>query len=1178
MFDQGPPSQEHEGRSRSEIDLDPFLSPRDHGGDSPPDDWGGTGDGSLAGPGLTGTGRGLELSELVLGGIEDDLGNLGGDDKATAHQKLDQIAAKKLAEIEAHELLHDPANQNEQTDQTEQNEQNDQTGPTKTEPAKTEPVKTAPRTSPKQAPQAVPMAADRDGMRAQIVTAGETELAQLDAALARQVADLDRRFDGQLGSLDQEIAKQTDGIDRTTQTGDQQLVKDIGARSEAHQTQIKKEAGTHATEVATQQKPLAAQADQDRAAAKHQAEQEAAATRAHAHKRAEDTRAGGKREAAAARRSGTDKAAQAIAAADGRAGQLSGDEATSVKVDGKRRADQARSEGERQAVAIEAKAEAAAKKLIADGERAAQAQLDRGTKAVAGVGGEQTKQNQRVQTQADVASAEMQMHAANAHGRMEAERAAFHQQAAGAKNGAAGGMDAQRQAAQAKAAELKAEAIEKLRQTHARDRAKVEAKTQKMLEDLDRAKDKDLGRVGKQLGRELYALDQSDKQADQAMKSQVQRAERKVKAEVACRKRKVKAEAAKARLAIEAFVRDARKRIARADKGTDKDIAGAAKRGLDAIKNVGADALTALTDANAAVRTDQAKQAADDRKALDATADKVGGEMAKLATGVSATVDKQWLDDAMAEANTKLDDSGIFNVVTDGEATRAMNVLTGLPPHLQGQAVEKLGKDQFENLLDEVPFGRREELETLVKNTSDPDRKLALWGEFHKSKAMNDVERAKGDTGEDKWFWQRTAEEEEAGRRHDARKHAAKHTSDEVDEELEFLRDQKKAGKAFTAADVDKLMERKSTEHAMEMKYNVNLTNEEGARKDGSKIVWTKPELDALEASFGQIPESHMAGNKMLKEMRREDVHETPTVGGTHSGGVVTVFDSGARLAGNNFRHGGDQRELASPYICGRCGTKITILDMVVTHEIGHDIHDQNDDEFKKFQQISGWENKNKSGLKKAGLSDAEIQQLEDTRKKNYSQRNTITKDGKLYMVDPYGSGYLVVDDTALPARGEAETGAGGTDGDTWGYARSNYKDHFAETYAKAVHVPEKLHKDLVERPAAATQQAQGQVAAQQQMLAALQAAGADAAAIEAQQKLVEQANADLARAQKAESQRKQQFDLMRNDVFHTDTAQTDAVSRLQAKGITPEKLREFQERAAKASTPEQIKTLEAEY
>ena len=375
-------------------------------------------------------------------------------------------------------------------------------------------------------------------------------------------------------------------------------------------------------------------------------------------------------------------------------------------------------------------------------------------------------------------------------------------------------------------------------------------------------------------------------------------------------------------------------------------------------------------------------------------------------------------------------------------------------------------------------------------------------------------------------------------------------------------------------------MERKSIEHNIEMKYNLNITNEAGARKDASKIVWTADELKMLEASFGQIPIEHMAGNKLLKELRREDVlveddAEKKSVGGQHGGGVVTVFDGGAKTTGSGYRHGGDARELASPYICGRCGTKITVLDMVVTHEIGHDIHDQKDDAFDAYKKESGWESQDKGDLKDAGLSTADIDKLEATRKKGYSERDTIRKNGKIYMIDPYGGGYLAVDETAIPEKGESEVGAGGGDDDTWAYARSNFKDHFAEHYAKAVHVPQKLYKDLVESPRHAVGDKQAAVKRSEDALKGLVATRNTPEDYELAQKALSKAQRELATAQKAQTQRQKQFDVMRDQVFGTNHAVQAAYMRLITKGVAGDKVATFLREAAKVSTPDQVKLLE---
>ena len=51
----------------------------------------------------------------------------------------------------------------------------------------------------------------------------------------------------------------------------------------------------------------------------------------------------------------------------------------------------------------------------------------------------------------------------------------------------------------------------------------------------------------------------------------------------------------------------------------------------------------------------------------------------------------------------------------------------------------------------------------------------------------------------------------------------------------------------------------------------------------------------------------------------------------------------------------------------------------------------------------------------------------------------------------------------------------------------------------------------------------------------------------------------------------------MRDDVFHTDEATSAALTRLRGANIGADKLRAFQERAARAVTPAQIEAMEQE-
>ena len=138
-----------------------------------------------------------------------------------------------------------------------------------------------------------------------------------------------------------------------------------------------------------------------------------------------------------------------------------------------------------------------------------------------------------------------------------------------------------------------------------------------------------------------------------------------------------------------------------------------------------------LETANQKLVQQTTDQGAKDRADADKLATDSQAAMETSRKGLDGEINKAWVDDAVKKANAKLDDSGIFNVVTDGEANEAMNILNSLPADQQGEAVKQLDKAAFDNLLDQVPEKRREEFKSLVDNTHDPERKLQLWGEQH---------------------------------------------------------------------------------------------------------------------------------------------------------------------------------------------------------------------------------------------------------------------------------------------------------------------------------------------------------------------------------------------------------------------------------------------------------------
>lgn len=1142
MFDQEPELEPRQ--SQAPIgDVDPFFG---GGGTATTGDGDGDADGDLTGPGLADGERGFDLTGTLLDEFGAEADGLDG-----GIPQLDALARKKSAEAE--EVAAHGSGDTLQSQWDVEPQPAADTVVAHAAPAATK-------------AKAVEMAPDRDGMRLQIQTAGTKEIQELDEAFAKQVIDLDRRFGAENAKLSTDIGDGKKTVADAGTAADKPLAQQIEKADEGHTAQVT--AGTgRINEIGTNwTAALDKRMENDTTVT---AGQQVAKIRQDATDRAAKMRAKGRADAAAVRA----KAAQARAAAATRAGQVATSEQAAITAAGESRALDVIPTLEADARAIETKAEASAVEILRLGNAEADriAATPQAANPLAAQSKEQVRDAEKPKISASVRTAKsnLQAVATTAHDEMEKERTAVKTTASTASSTFDTKSADEQKAAAEKEAKLRTDTIEKLKSTLASEKKKVSEKTAKLLKDLDKTKDKDLAKVSKKLGKELYELDQTD--ANTAMKKLVKRADKSHADDIAKRRKAVKAQVEKAKAAIAKAAKAAKKNITKIDTKAKKDIGKAARDGAAQVRKDGDAALQAQADAKRARREVEWETSDVDVSVEESNAN-------SAIDALRTKQDDHWAAAAVTEAGTALD---------GGKPIAALNLLTSLTPEAQGKAIDTLPQDKFDALIANTPAARQDEFKSLIKHTTDPQRKLLLWEKFHYREVVRDWHAKKGDIGPEddpaKTAEQnaaaRTPAQQEAYRLHKIRENFSATTLDEITEEANFLKNEP----SFDASDVDALMERKDMEHQMELKYNLNITNKAGKRADGSKIIWDKAQLAGLESSFAQLPEEHAAGNKLLKELHRSDVYEwngkkETDTGGTHSGGVIAVYDSGMDLEGDGYRHGGDKRELASPYICGKCGTKITVLDMVVTHEIGHDIHDQNTPIFDKFKQINGWDGKTKAQLEAEGLSKKEIKELEKTREDNYSGRHQVHKNGKIYMVDPYGSGFLVVDETAIPDKGEAKTGANGTDDDTWGYARSNYKDHFAEMYAKAVHAPLMLHSDLVEGPQQRLDAATTKQDRAKRRLDMMKAGGADQAEIDEAQKRFDAADAELKNASAEAQKRGDTFNLMRNEVFHTNDAQSEAETRLRAAGKSDDEINAFKAEAAKASTPEQIKTIEARY
>jgi hypothetical protein len=554
--------------------------------------------------------------------------------------------------------------------------------------------------------------------------------------------------------------------------------------------------------------------------------------------------------------------------------------------------------------------------------------------------------------------------------------------------------------------------------------------------------------------------------------------------------------------------------------------------------------------------------------------------------------------------STELDPGG-------ANATRALELLIEVPAAQRGKVIDGLDDKTFESLLDRVPFDQRERFAQLLGGSKDPRRKLRLWKESHMARARNHAARAKGDVGVDdletehkasKWTSQlskkeqakadrkwkrahakeldaltdddglplpdrkRTRAQQDNLARHKRRVNQVTHTKEELDHDARELL----AKKDLTMQEVDALVARKELESSIERKHNIDLTNSRGTTEDGTR-QWTVEQLKDIQRTLARLPPDHLDRLDGVAEIERRPGYGR--VGGVHGRQSVAIFDEGVDPA-PSFRHGGDAREGTSDAYHAAHGRNVSTFEFVLTHELGHDVADTHAAAFEKFKRAAGWQEVGADALTKDNVTDGQRGLLDRQRKEDgYTSaggtRRTYAPNRETE------DKYWAVDRTAIPSWKQSAPGAQGSD--TWDYARTNPGEHFAETYAKAVHVPTKLHDELVTRPAAEAKAARQAVAAQLQAMNAIPATAANEKKLAAMQLELDKRTARMDEAQRAVEQRGEQFSVMRNDVFHTDKATAAARARLVGR-LDKTRLEEFEKQAAALSTPEQIATLEERF
>ncbi|MBX3158978.1 MAG: hypothetical protein KF773_23630 [Deltaproteobacteria bacterium] len=466
---------------------------------------------------------------------------------------------------------------------------------------------------------------------------------------------------------------------------------------------------------------------------------------------------------------------------------------------------------------------------------------------------------------------------------------------------------------------------------------------------------------------------------------------------------------------------------------------------------------------------------------------------------------------------------------------QAIDAMNQLPPEQKLEAIDQMDRDEVEQFANHIPPERRTELRDMAEKCTDPEKKLQLWAKYHAGQAASDAEAANGG-----------ATDLKATRRTEA----AAGTDAEMTEEVNHLRDKALAeGRDVTMDEVNELVARKEKEHELEMKYNVNLTNDGDdalaryagtAQEKRGRKVWTKEELDLMEPELARLSDDQRA---VVTDFRRADVHYKAD-GTTKDGGVAAHArpDGEIEVFGDLVK-----TDPSDP-------TKKSLKQSgIMVHEIGHVI-DNKMPEQDELEVAADFKSFGSKADMETQIGAAKMAELEAAPKVGNNAQQAVTIDGVVYerVVDAHGDAkYKSYNADALPNPEYTERT---TDGwhDEWDYARTNTDDMFADQFKLAARDPIRSHTDLIDGP-------QREVDDLEARLAAETTAGAP----------TPETTAKLEEAKKRKETLASQYEKMRN--FN---GVDDATIAMAGDDLDADQYAAFQDQAQYAQTPGQLAEL----
>lgn len=503
-------------------------------------------------------------------------------------------------------------------------------------------------------------------------------------------------------------------------------------------------------------------------------------------------------------------------------------------------------------------------------------------------------------------------------------------------------------------------------------------------------------------------------------------------------------------------------------------------------------------------------------------------------------------DYVKTQVERKLSYAALDGQVTTDEARDSVTLLSSLPAAECGRVVSMMDPACFERILGTLPAYSHRLLGPLLESCTDPERKLRLFGVYHKAAIRSDARQQRQKTKDEGVLGKQTDDQKENQRLNQRRDSILEATDAEIDEETAFLIERQKGGTALSLQDVDALIQRKEYEHRIEMKYNVNLTNDiqQGNRRQADakptdRVTWSEKELTQLDAGLGRLPIEHVRNNQHLSEIRRTkldkewDKDKKEWVDDPHVGGYASPSDHSVHITDTGASGAPWRTPKTSALAHHRAdGTgreqQLSLMEEVIGHEIGHNVHQQDAALFQRFQAATGWEHLDRTTLKARLMAPAPAGQGLDA----------TNADKKVKELD-------------------------------WDYAHSNPQDHFAEYYVKAIHAPESLYEQLKAKPSQELAEARKDVSRLQRRGSKTAAAHIAAAKDKARQ------------AERDQQSREKQWAILREDVFHLRQGDVDGrvaafTAKLPANKV--QLARAFKQKAAMCMTPQQLQDLEAEF